>query len=64
MKIRDLKPVAYSSHGDIQWAVVYDYNSQRNLIHGSVECVIKEYGECELTRLQAQQDLLVLEVKL
>ena len=64
MKIRDLKSVAYSSHGDIQWAVVYDYNSQQDLMHGSVECAIKEYGECELTRLQAHNDLLVLEVRL
>lgn len=64
MKIRDLKSVAYSSHGDIQWAVVYDYNSQSDLMCGSVECAIKEYGECELTRLQAHDDLLVLEVRL
>ena len=64
MKIGDLKSVAYSSHGDIQWAVVYDYNSQKDLMYGSVECAIKEYGECELTRLQAHRDLLVLEVRL
>ena len=63
MKIKDLKSVAYSNHGNIQWAVVYDYNSQKDLMHGSVECVIKEYGDLELTRIQACEDLLVLEVR-
>ena len=64
MKIKDLKSVAYSSHGLIQWAVVYDYNSQKDVLKSNVEYVIEVYGECELTRLQADQNYLVFEVRL
>lgn len=64
MKIKDLKSVAYSSHGLIQWAVVYDYNSQKDVLEGNVEYVIEVYGECGLTRLQADQNYLVFEVRL
>ena len=64
MKIKDLKSVAYSSHGLIQMAIVYDYNIQHDIFCGSIEGAIKQYGECELTRLQADQGYLVLEVRL
>ena len=64
MKIKDLKSIAYSSHGLVQFAVVYDYNSQQDVLQGTIENAISEYGECELTRLQADQDCLVLEVRL
>lgn len=64
MKIEDLKGIAYSNHGFVQWAVVYDCNSQKDVLEGTVESAISEYGECELTRLQADQDYLVFEVRL
>lgn len=64
MKIKDLKSVAYSNHGLLQMAIVYDYNSQTDIFNGTIEGAIKNYGECELTRLQADQGALVLEVRL
>lgn len=64
MKIKDLKGLCYSSHGLVQMAVLYDYNSQRDVSEGSIEHIISNYGELELTRLQAAHGLIVLEVRL
>ena len=65
MKIKDLKGIAYSVHGLLQWAVLYDYTSQTDIVSGcTVDHIIKEYGELELTRIQAVNDELVLEVRL
>ena len=64
MLIKDLKSVAYSTHGDIQMAVLYDYNAQRVVASGSIDYIIKEYGSLTLHRLQAYKDDLVLEVRM
>ena len=64
MKIKDLKSVVYSSYGMLQMAIVYDYSAQIYVFNGTIEGAIKNYGECELTRIQADQDALVLEVLL
>lgn len=65
MKIKDLKDLAYSSHGDLQMAVLYDYNSQRDIVSGcTIEHIVKNYGDLELTRIQAYQNDLILEVRL
>ena len=64
MKIKDLKSVAYSSHRLVQWAIVYDHSTRKDVLKGTVESAISTYGECELIRLQADQDFLVMEVRL
>lgn len=64
MKIGDLKGIAYSSHGDIQMAVVYDYNKQKDIALGAVEYIMKEFGNLECTRLQAYEHRLIFEVRL
>lgn len=64
MKIKDLKDVAYSVHGYTQMAVLYNQSTQMDVATGSVDYIIKEYGEWELTRLQAHNGLLILEVRL
>lgn len=64
MKIGDLKDIAYSNHGCVQFAVLYDYNSQKDVENGcTVDYLIREYSELELYRIQAVDDLLVLEVR-
>ena len=64
MKIKDLKGIAYSSHGCMQFAVLYNYNSQVDIENGcTVDYLIQEYGELELHRIQAVDDMLVLEVR-
>lgn len=64
MKIKDLKGIAYSSPGSMQVAVLYNYSTQKAVALGSIEYIIKEFGDLELIRLQAQDHGLVLEVKM
>ena len=65
LKIKDLKGVAYSSHGNVQFAVLYNLKTQKVIERGStIDHIIENYGELELTRLQACNDDLVLEVRL
>lgn len=63
MQIKDLKSIAYSSHGCVQMAVLYNYNTQKDLDSGSIDYIIKNYGDLELTRIQACNDQLILEVR-
>ena len=63
MKIKDLKDVAYSTHGYVQWAVLYSQSKQEDVEHATVDHIIKEYGDLELVRLVAAGDQLVLEVQ-
>lgn len=64
MKIKDLKGIAYSSYGSMQMAVLYDYSTQKDVALGTVDYIIKEFGDLELIRLQAQEHRLVLGVKM
>lgn len=63
MKIKDLAGIAYSTHGDLQMAVLYNYNTQKDVATGTVEHIISNYGELELTRLQAYEHSLIFEVR-
>jgi hypothetical protein len=51
MKLRELAPVLRSSRGDIQFAIVYDVDANRDLATGSVEYAVKEYGDWYLDRI-------------
>lgn len=62
MKIKDLRGIAYSTHGDVQWAVLYSQTRQCDEQHATVDYIIKEYGELDLVRLRACGSYLVLEV--
>lgn len=64
MKIKELKGLCFSNHGLVQMAVLYNYNTQMDVATGSIEYIIRDYGEWELTRIQAHNSLLVLEVRL
>lgn len=62
MKIKYLKNYCFSTHGDLQMAVLYDYTSQKVVDTGTVDGIIERHGELELTRIQACNNDLVLEV--
>lgn len=65
MKIKDLKNIAYSTHGCTQFAVLYDYNTMTDIESGcTVDYIIKNYGHLKLYRIQAIRNMLVLEVRL
>ena len=64
MKLKDLKEVLYSQTGNIQFAIVWDYNTMQDLENGcSVDYAVKEYGEKELKQITATDDKLILTIK-
>ena len=69
MKLKDLKLCLYSPTGEIQRAIVYDYNQNKDLEQGcSVEYAISHYGEYEVKRISScyeyisGQDYLVITI--
>lgn len=63
MKLKDLKDVLHSQTGNIQFAIVWDYNTMKDLENGcSVDYAVTEYGERELKRVCADGGMVVLEV--
>lgn len=64
MLVKELKGIAYSTHGDICSCIVYDPKIGKDLDKGcSIEYAINTYGECELTRIEAYRYDLVLYIK-
>lgn len=63
MQVKELKSVLYSLRGCVQFAIVYDYTQNADLVSGcSVEYAIKEYGERELHRISASDNLIIISV--
>lgn len=63
MKLKKLKSILFSTTGDIQFAVVYDYEEQIDLENGcSIEYAIANYGEQTVRRIQAYEGELVIEI--
>jgi hypothetical protein len=63
MKLKDLKPVLYSLCGDVQFAIVYDWEENRDLENGcSVEYAIDKYGDRPVRRIGAEGGQLVISI--
>lgn len=63
MKLKELKDVLYSIRGDIASCVVWDQLKREELERGcSAEYAIENYGDCEIRRICADNNYLVLEV--
>lgn len=64
MILRDLKGILYSNTGNIQFATVYDIDSDADLESGcSVEYAINHYGNMEVKRIQAYGNELIINLK-
>ena len=67
MKLKDLKDVLWSTTGQIQWCVVYDWEADKDIApRCSVEYAIKHYGDITVRRIMSAyedgQSLLIIEV--
>ena len=61
MKIKQLKNVLYSTTGNIQFAIVYDSKTHKDLENGcSIDYAVKHYGDRELIRIKAFENQLIL----
>lgn len=65
MKLKELKDILRSPSMAIQPTIVRDRNAQAAFEVGcSTEYAIKEYGECEVERIAAFNNHLVLTLKI
>ena len=63
MKLKDLKDILTSERCSIQDTIVYDYNNNADLETGcSVEYAVANYGEYEVKRIGAFNNVLVITV--
>lgn len=53
MKLKELKSILRSNIGQIQMAIVYDRKKNKDVGKGSIEYVMKEYGEMEVKRISS-----------
>lgn len=62
MKLNEMRQILYSPRGDIQMAVIYECETNTDLDAGSVDYIVKVYGDYEVTRIQAYNNELVFYV--
>lgn len=61
MKVNELKSVLYSRAGDMQSVIIYSITEHKDIRNGcSAEYAIKNYGDKELLRIQADNNNVVL----
>lgn len=64
MKVNELKSVLFSSIDNIQSVIIYSGTEHKEIINGcSAEYAIKNYGDKELLRIQADNNSIVLTIK-
>ena len=62
MKLKDLAGILYSDRGEIQMANVYDCELHLDLDECSVDHAVEYWGECNIDRIQAEKDHLILHI--
>lgn len=61
MKVNELKSALYSRAGDMQSVIIYSITEHKDIRNGcSAEYAIKNYGDKELLRIQADNNNVVL----
>lgn len=54
MKLKELKEVLYSRTGEIQQAIIYNLNENKDVEYGcSIEFAMVNYGEYEVKRINS-----------
>ena len=56
MKLRELKSILYSQTGNIQWAIVYDLETNTDIARCSIEGAVANYGGYEVKRITSYAD--------
>ena len=62
MKLKDLKEILKSSDGDVKFGVLYNKTQCKTLDEGSVDYLIQKYGESDIVRICASNDLLIITI--
>lgn len=53
MKLKELKSILHSGRGQIQMAIIYDREKNKDIDKGSIEYIMQEYGEMEVKRISS-----------
>ena len=62
MKLKDLKEILESPEGDVTFGVLYNKAQHETLDEGSVDYLIQKYGESDVVRIYASNDLLIIAI--
>ena len=62
MKLKDLKEILKSPEGDVKFGVLYNKAQCKTLDEGSVDYLIQKYGESDVVRIYASNDLLIIAI--
>lgn len=62
MKLKNLKEILKSPEGDVKFGVLYDRNQRKTLEESSVNYLIEQYGESDVFRIYASNDLLIITI--
>ena len=63
MKLKELKPILYSNHGNLTTCILYDISVDLDIESGcTAEYLIDKYGEREVKRLQADDNCVVITI--
>jgi hypothetical protein len=63
MKLKDLKPVLYSSRGAVQFAIVYDQEKNTDLENGcAIDYAVEKYGDRTVRHIEALENQLLVTV--
>ena len=56
MKLKSLKSVLHSEVGFIQMAILYDWRAREDVALGSVDYMVKNYGESVVKTIRSDYD--------
>ena len=62
MKLAELSSILYSTRGYTQLAIIYDEKTASDLVTGTVDILIKEYGDKEVKQIQAFENQLIITI--
>lgn len=63
MKLKELQSILYSRRGEIQFAIVYEYETNTDIENGcSVEYAVEHHGDREVKQIGAFENQILITV--
>lgn len=62
MKLNELKTILRSARGSIQFAILYDSRTNKDIATGSIDYIVKNYGDKEAKRIEAFENQLLITI--
>lgn len=64
MKLKELSSVLYSTHGNIQFAIVYDITNHVEIMKGcSIDYAVKNFEDKKVRHITADGNYLVITIE-